>query len=87
MARTKGSANFAGSLEVLAGAPLDAREVVGTVEDLTTAATFDYVYVGLKVYVKEKIAFLRSRIYDIGMCIIFDTYLSGGEDLVDNGDE
>ena len=53
MARTKGSANFAGSLEVLAGAPLDAREVVGTVADLTTAATFDYVYVGLKVYVKE----------------------------------
>jgi len=53
MARTKGSANFAGSLEVLAGAPLDAREVVGTVADLTTQATFDYVYVGLKVYVKE----------------------------------
>ena len=36
MARTKGSANFAGSLEVLAGAPLDARSVVPTKADLTT---------------------------------------------------
>ena len=28
------------------------------------------------VYGKEKIALLRSKIYDIGMCIMFDTYLS-----------
>ena len=29
-----------------------------------------------EIYGKEKIALLRSKIYDIGMCIMFDTYLS-----------
>ena len=52
MSRQKGSANFAGTIEVLAGGPLDARTVVGTVADLTTSATFDYTYEGMKVYVK-----------------------------------
>ena len=51
MARTKGSANFAGSLEVLAGAPLDARSVVPTKADLTTEGNFPYKYIGMEVYV------------------------------------
>ena len=58
MARKKGSANLAASLEVLAGAPLDARTVVGTKADLTTAATFPYYYVGIPVYVESE-----SKIY------------------------
>lgn len=51
MARNKGSANLAASLEVLAGAPLDAREVVQTKADLTDSGSFPYKYVGLEVYV------------------------------------
>lgn len=51
MARNKGSANLAASLEVLAGAPLDAREVVQAKADLTAAASFPYKYIGLEVYV------------------------------------
>ena len=53
MARSQGSANLAASLEVLAGAPLDARLVVDTFTDLTTAATYSYVYVGMIVAVKD----------------------------------
>ena len=52
MARNKGSANLAASLEVLAGAPLDARLVVDTVADLTTANMFPYNYIGMPVVVK-----------------------------------
>ena len=51
MARNKGSANLAASLEVLAGAPLDAREVVSTKADLTAEGSFPYKYVGMEVYV------------------------------------
>jgi len=51
MARSKGSANLAASLEVLAGAPLDAREVVQTKADLTAEGSFPYKYVGMEVYV------------------------------------
>lgn len=53
MARTQGSANFAGSLEVLAGAPLDARSIVPTIADLTVAANFPYRYIGMNVTVQE----------------------------------
>ena len=54
MARQAGSNNFAGSLEVLAGAPLDARTVVNTLADLTAAASYPYSYVGMEVYVKAE---------------------------------
>ena len=54
MARRKGSANFAGSLEVLAGAPLDARLVVNSLTDLTAAASFPYKYKGMIVSVVEE---------------------------------
>lgn len=53
MSRQKGSANFAGTIEVQAGGPIDARTVVGTVADLTASSTFDYFYEGMQVYVKE----------------------------------
>ena len=51
MARNKGSANLAASLEVLAGAPLDARLVVSTVADLTASGSFPYFYDGMVVTV------------------------------------
>ena len=54
MARQKGSANLSASLEVLAGAPLDARTKVPLKTDLTTAANWPYFYEGLKVYVTEE---------------------------------
>lgn len=53
MARTKGSANFAGSLEVLAGAPIDARTVVNTKADLLAEGSYPYKYIGMIVSVKE----------------------------------
>ena len=40
-----------------------------------------------EIYGKEKITLLRSRIYDIGMCIMFDTYLSDDDKLVDIGED
>lgn len=52
MARQKGANSFAGNLEVLAGAPLDARAIVPTKADLTVAANFSYSYVGMIVSVQ-----------------------------------
>ena len=40
MGRSKGTANLAASLEVLAGAPLDARGKVATKADLTASGEF-----------------------------------------------
>lgn len=54
MARKKGSANLAASLEVLAGAPLDARTVVASKADLMTASTYPYFYIGMPVYVEAE---------------------------------
>lgn len=54
MARTKGSANLSASLEVLAGAPLDARLVVNEISDLTAAGSYPYSYVGMVVSVKSE---------------------------------
>lgn len=54
MGRSKGSANLSASLEVLAGAPLDARTVVALKTDLTAAATWDYTYIGMPVFVREE---------------------------------
>lgn len=36
---------------------------------------------------KEKIVLLRSKIYAIGICIMFDTYLCDDDELVDSGEE
>lgn len=54
MARSKGSANLAASLEVLAGAPLDAREKVATKADLTASGSFPYSYIGMETYVEAE---------------------------------
>lgn len=54
MARQTGANTFAGNLEVLAGAPLDARSVVPTKADLTVSENFPYSYVGMMVIVKEE---------------------------------
>lgn len=51
MPRQKGSANLAASLEVLAGAPLDARDIVQTKAELTASGSFPYKYIGMEVYV------------------------------------
>ena len=51
MARQKGTANFSGTLEVLAGGPIDSRTVVPTLADLTVASNFPYAYVGMETYV------------------------------------
>lgn len=52
MARTKGSYSLAGTLEVLADAPADARLQVKTVADLTANGSFPYKYVGMIVSVE-----------------------------------
>ena len=54
MARKKPVISFSASLEVEAAAPLDARTVVPTKADLTTASNFPYAYAGLTVYVEEE---------------------------------
>lgn len=51
MARQKGSANFAGTLEVLAGGPIDSRSIVPTLADLTVASNFPYPYQYMEVRV------------------------------------
>lgn len=51
MARQKGSSTFAGTLEILAGGPIDARAQVPTKADLLVAANFPYPYVGMQTYV------------------------------------
>lgn len=63
MARSKGSANFSGSLEVLAGAPLDSRLVVPTKSDLTVASNYPYAYVGMVVAVQDesKLYILKAK--------------------------
>ena len=54
MARQTGLNNFSGTLEVLAGGPLDARTIVATKADLTTSGNFVYAYVGMIVSVQDE---------------------------------
>lgn len=51
MARQPGSANFSGTIEALAGGPLDARSIVKTKADLTAVGSFEYPYIGMETYV------------------------------------
>lgn len=55
MARTKGSFSLAGTIEPLVAAPLDARATVKLKTDLTTAATFDYTYIGMQVFCEDEL--------------------------------
>ena len=51
MARTKGTFNISANIETNASAPLDARERVATLADLTASGSFPYFYEGMQVYV------------------------------------
>ena len=51
MTRKKGTAKLAASLEVEAGAPLDARDIVPTESDKLDATNFPYPYIGMKTTV------------------------------------
>ena len=51
MARQPGSANFSGTIEALAGGPLDARNIVQNKADLTANDSFAYPYIGMETYV------------------------------------
>lgn len=48
-----GSLPLAGNIKVNTSAPLDNREVVDTVDDLTSDIFGNYAYVGLLVYVVD----------------------------------
>ena len=79
MARDKGTANLAASLEVLAGAPLDSRTIVPALVDLTNAANFPYSYVGMVVAVQAT--------GDLYMLINNDVTVSGNWKKVSSGNE
>lgn len=54
MSRQKGTLGLSSNIEPSMNAPLDAREVVNTLEDLTDSASFPYYYEGITVYVKSE---------------------------------
>lgn len=78
MARQKGSANFSGTLEVLAGGPIDARSVVPTLADLTVAANFPYPYVGMETYVVSENKKYRLIVADVTSSSNWEEVGSGG---------
>ena len=51
MARKKGTYTLSSNIELEAGAPLDARDRVASLSDLTTNNTFAYPYIGMETYV------------------------------------
>lgn len=68
MARQKGMLNLSGNIEVNAGAPFDAREIVPTKADLTVADNFPYAYVGMETYVvaeDKKYRYMGGGVTDI----------------------
>lgn len=68
MARQKGMLNLSGNIEVNAGAPFDARELVPTKADLTVADNFPYAYVGMETYVvaeDKKYRYMGGGVTDI----------------------
>ena len=52
MARTKGTLKLSSNIEPEMSAPLDARDVVATLADLTASGSFPYAYVGMRVSVQ-----------------------------------
>ena len=85
MARTKGSANLAASLEILAEAPVDARTVVAAESDLTVAANFPYAYVGMPVYVKATQKMYVLTATPVTTASNWKEVGSGGSSLPDGG--
>ena len=68
MARQKGMLNLSGNIEVNAGAPFDARDIVPTKADLTVADNFPYAYVGMETYVvaeDKKYRYMGGGVTDI----------------------
>ena len=53
MSRRKGSYSLSSNIEPNVSAPLDARTIADSVEDLTKSDSFSYAYEGMKVYVKS----------------------------------
>lgn len=53
MARRKGSLNLSSNIEPSMAAPLDARSIADSVEELTASGSFPYAYMGMKVFVKS----------------------------------
>ncbi|MBP5593918.1 MAG: hypothetical protein J6Y02_00955 [Pseudobutyrivibrio sp.] len=51
MARKRGTYSLSANIEMLAGAPIDARSVVATKADLTANGSFPYPYIGMETYV------------------------------------
>ena len=82
MGRVKGSLKLSSNIEVLAGAPLDARSIVPLKTDLTGAETFQYSYVGMIVVVQEeaKLYILKAK-----PTTNIDNWVAGGS--VDNLDD
>lgn len=94
MARNKGIASFSANFEPQIAAPLDARLIVDTVNDLTTASTWQandgsiYIYKGIVVSVINDPDPNSNGSY----CLVADDYtqgtnwkvLSGGEIEMDN---
>lgn len=81
MARQKGTANFSGTLEVLAGGPIDARSVVPTLADLTVASNFPYAYVGLETYVVSENKKYRLIGADVTQSANWEEVGSGGGEI------
>lgn len=51
MARQLGTYTLSSNIEMNAGAPLDARDIVPAKSDLTTSGQFPYPYIGMETYV------------------------------------
>lgn len=51
MARTKGTYSLSANIETNAAAPLDARDRVATLADLTASGSFPYPWIGMETYV------------------------------------
>lgn len=54
MPRTEGTFKIPANIEPQASAPLDARQIVPALADLTAAGTFQYPYEGMLVYVRSE---------------------------------
>lgn len=78
MARQKGSATFAGTIEVNAGGPLDARSVVPSKSDLTVASNFPYPYEGMVVYCKDNDELYKLTADDVTVATNWVKVGSGG---------
>ena len=85
MARQKGSANLAATIEVLAGGALDARTTVPTEADLTIANNFPYPYVGLFTVVQATGDMWVLTAMDVTVASNWHKVGDGGSDNVVEG--